>query len=107
MESTAVATLAMALIAPFSTALVIPFLAYAGFFLLRHGSLRLITVTALICMLFGTAMLLFHPSSLGGGPSGELVRGEILRSLIDIFSLVIPALLLLTGALRLSKTSKE
>lgn len=107
MESISVATLAMALIAPFSTALVIPFLAYAGFFLLRNGSLRLNTATALICMLFGTAMLLFHPSSLGGGPSGELVRGEILRALIDILSLVIPALLLLTGALRLSKADQQ
>jgi hypothetical protein len=45
--------------------------------------------------------------SFGSGASGELIRGEIIRSIIDIFSFVIPASLLLIGVLRLSSQEKE
>ena len=106
MESITVAALIIALTAPFAIFLVIPLLGYAATFLLRKSSLFLEILFALLGILIGLIVALIHPS-LGGGASGELVHGEILRTLIDILSLVIPSWLLLSGVLRLSNVEKE
>lgn len=99
--------LLMALVAPFSSraAFIIFILSWA----MGQKKLSITLETNLLCgsILIGIGILNLHPSSLGGGPSGELVRGEILRALIDILSLVVPALLLLTGAMRLSKADQQ
>jgi hypothetical protein len=99
--------LLMALIAPFSIHPNLPLLMIA--WVVIHKRISMTPETPLLwgSILVGISLVRFHPSSLGGGPSSELVRGEILRTVIDLFSLVIPALLLLIGVLRLSKTSQE
>jgi hypothetical protein len=101
--------LLVALAFPFFTFIAFFPLIYAAF-LLKNNPLglvaRLAPIIVLICLLFSEAQAHYH-FSLGGGTSGELVRGEILRSVVDLFSLVIPALLLLIGVLRLSKADQK
>jgi uncharacterized membrane protein len=97
----------MALVAPFSSraALITFILSWA--IVQKRLSIHLETKLLWGSILIGIGVLNLHPSSLGGGPSGELARGEILRSLIDILSLVIPALLLLIGVLRISRKDSQ
>lgn len=103
MECFTVAVLVMALTAPFSVFAVIILLGYAATLLLKKSLLFPEILFALLSILGGLIFAFVHPS-LGGGASGELVRGEILRTLLDILSLVIPSWLILIGVLRLSKS---
>ena len=101
--------LALALAAPFSSILAIVILAYAAGLLFRNKAMNSsLEITLSVAFIFAglafSSLYSWHPFSFGGGVSGELVRGEIIRSLIDLFSLVVPALLLLIGTLRLSTT---
>lgn len=43
-----------------------------------------------------------HLFFFGNGVNAELVRGEIIRSLIDVFSLILPSIILLIGVLKTS-----
>lgn len=102
---TAVGVLLLAIVTPFSGVLgcllcvAVAFL--LGYRITHSNPVRKYILTALASMALG---ILLPPTlgslhSLGGGASGDLVRGEILRSLIDILSLVVPAVVLLIGAL--------
>ncbi len=102
--------LLVALVAPFSSSAAFILLVIAIILLHRSISFTLETRIALGAVIIGFSisnLLAWHPVSLGGGVSGELVRGEILRTLIDILSLVIPSWLLLSGILRVSNKEKE
>ena len=106
LECISVALLIMALTAPWSVFAAIILLGYAATLLLRNSFLFVEILLALLCILVGLIVSFIHPS-LGGGASGALVRGEILRMVLDTLSLVVPALLLLTGILRLSGKGKN
>lgn len=109
--------LLLALLAAFSRIAEVVLFGYAGVLLLMSfpratqgkGMTREIKLAVMVLFLsvFFTCVTAWHHFSLGGGVSGELVRGEILRSVIDLFSLVVPALLLLIGVLRLSKADQK
>ncbi len=101
--------LLVALVAPFSSSAAFILLVIAIILLHRSISFTLETRIALGAVMIGLSLsnlLGWHPVSLGGGVSGELVRGEILRTLIDILSLVIPSWLLLSGIWRVSNEEK-
>ena len=106
------AVLVLALVMPFSS------FAGAGLFCLigillgargaRLPSGKIISTLVLASIGFGILLNAFCTRiSLGGGASGELVRGELLRSILELFSLVIPGVLLLIGVLGLSKQESE
>jgi len=105
-----ISLLMVALAAPFSTTLAFFPLLYACVVLLRNNSLglvsRLAITTVFFCFVITEALAQFH-FSLGEGLGRELSRGEILRALLDLFSLVVPTLLLLIGVLRLSKVDQQ
>lgn len=105
------AFLFMALLAPISSVLAIILLLLVGILRQRMSLASRGAILAEVCVFIGLAVSVFHETfhsiSLGGGPSGELVRGEILRSGIDILSLVAPALLLLIRVLRVSNDQKS
>ena len=99
--------LLMALGAPFSSRVALITFILSWAIVQKKLSKQLETNLLWGSILIGIAILNLHPASLGGGPSSELVRGEILRAVIDILSLVVPSLLLLIGALRLSKAAQQ
>lgn len=102
--------LLVALLAPFSTTGALVLLVIAFALLHKNFSFTLETRLAFGVVLIGLVLfdvLAWHPFSLGGGAGGELVRGEVLRSLLDILSLVLPAILLLIGVLRLSNQEQQ
>ncbi|MEI7962446.1 MAG: hypothetical protein WCI42_01290 [Verrucomicrobiota bacterium] len=104
---TAMGVLLLAIVTPFSGVLgFLLFVAVAfllGYRITRSNPARKYILTALASTALGILLpaTLGSLHSLGGGSSGDLIRGEILRSLIDILSLVVPAVILLIGALRL------
>lgn len=103
LETLTVAVLALMVTAPLSSTWAIITFLFTGITLIRNGPMTLITSLVLIVIIIGRCLISLH-FSFGGGPSGELVRGEILRAGLDILSLTIPALLLLIGVIRISKT---
>jgi hypothetical protein len=102
----------LALAAPFSHVAGLVLIAYAAALLLlkirpiASGAGTTAEVSLSVALILAGAgfssWASWHSISLGGGVSGTLVRGEIIRSTIDILSLVIPALLLLIGVMRVS-----
>ena len=97
--------LLVGLVALFSTSGAFVLLVVPMILLNKSISFGLESKLALAAVFFGLILsdvLAWHPLPLGGGASGELERGELLRSVLDIFSLVIPGVLLLIGVLRLS-----
>ena len=113
------AVLLLALIAPFSSLLALVLLGWVLWFLcsgapsVAQGSSVFLWRECLIAS--GSIALPFLITLLGGwhllplGKSAEgiLVRGEIIRSLCDILSLVVPAVILLTAVLRLGADIHE
>ena len=114
-----VAVLLLALLAPFSSLLALAVLGWILWFLCfkplssLHDSsvpLRLecliasgsIALPFLVTLLGG-----WHLLPLGKSAEGILVRGEIIRSLCDILSLAVPAVVLLTAVLRLAADVSE
>jgi hypothetical protein len=116
-----IVTLLLALAAPLSTIAALALLVYAGLLLLvkipslgSGGRSGIVGTTrfafgSVILGVLVTALGYLHllPNLLtGNAANGILVYGAILRSLIDLFSLVIPGVLLLIGVLRLSKSQE-
>ncbi len=110
-----VTLLLLALAAPLSHIAALVLLAYAAALLLvglsRHApeagfvlEARL-SVGIIVAGALFTSWAFWHPLQWGGGVSGELVRGEIIHSAIDILSLVVPAILLLIVTFRLLNRS--
>jgi hypothetical protein len=106
------AAVAMAVVTPFSSAAGGALFCFLGVLLVIQVASATAGKSSLYLALASVAsgMLLNAAGShysFGGGPEGELVRGEIVRSIIDLFSLVIPASLLLIGVPRLSQQEVE
>lgn len=103
--------LLLAVVAPFSSFLTLLILGWIIWFLcLGVGKGETLPFT-LECRLasgsIGLAFLItllggWHLLPLGKSADGTLVRGEIIRSLCDLLSFVVPPLILLAGVLRIS-----
>lgn len=113
------AVLLLALVAPFSSLLALALLGWVLWFLcsgapsIAKGSsvfLRreCLLASASIALPFLITLLGgWHLLPLGKSAEGILVRGEIIRSLCDILSMVVPAVVLLTAVLRLGEDVHE
>lgn len=101
--------LLLLLTAPFSRILGLIFLVLAAFFvayrIAANNPMRTPTRAALASLGVGIFLQPVLGSLLprGGSLAGELVRGEILHSVVDLFSLVLPAVILVTGILNFSR----
>ena len=112
LEKLSAAALALAIFAPFSSTAALALVIYIGWLLCVHlpkqiKGIKLLMATRLAvgCIAPGVFLVFlgaFHLLPMGGIANGVLVRGEIIRGLIDLFSLVIPAVIFLIGALKLS-----
>ena len=106
------AVLVLGCIAPFSVVAAGIVLCFTGSLLLprvAHTPSLKITFTLALGSIAGGLLLSIFASRLplGSEASALLAHGEILRTVIDLFSLVVPALLLLIGVLRLSKADQK
>jgi hypothetical protein len=107
LERLASVVLGLALLAPFSSIIGLLLLGYA-LYLLCFGTSRTSVATKVVAasILLGTMITVlgsFHLLPLltmGKSTDALLVHGEIIRSLCDILSLVIPSIILLTDVLR-------
>ena len=105
------AALALAIVAPFSSTAALALVIYIGWILcvhlpkqIRGTHLIMATRFSVGCIALGLLLMFlggFHLLPSGGMASGVLMRGELLRSLIDLLSLVVPAATLLIGVLTL------
>lgn len=91
---------------PFSRMLGLILFVVASFYLAlrisRSSPWRIFIVSALVCMAVGILVPAIGSLYSPPGDAGRvLVRGEILRALIDLLSLMVPGVILLIGALRL------
>jgi len=106
------AVLALGGVAPFSVVAAVIVLCFIGSLLIprvAHTPSLKITLTLAFGSIAGGLLLSIFASRLplGSEASTLLAHGEILRTVIDLFSLVVPALLLLIGTLRVSKADQQ
>lgn len=114
LEKISLLFLGLAIIAPFSSLLAIILLiavsvAVMGVWPFRlsgnNAPMAVETRIATGCVLLSTALTFlgsWNLLPLGESPNGILVRGEIIHSLCDLLSLVVPPAILLIGVLKLS-----
>ena len=111
LKKLSVAALVLAIVAPISSTAALALVLYNGWVLCVHlpkqiSGTHLIMATRLSvgCIALGVLLMFlggFHLLPTWSMAGGVLMRGELLRTLIDILSLVVPATTLLIGAISL------
>ena len=114
LERLAAVTLALALATPFSNVVWVVLYGWIywqiGSCLSGSASSKLCIHAALISIAFGfflNTLGSHHLFSFGGGASGELVRAEVILSLVDVVSFVITSVFFLLNILRLPRQDQE